>query len=153
MSSSQTDKSYGRILGVAYTHVFRQLAFHMKQKNLPITPDQFRVLTHLWRNNGCSQQELAAGSLRDRANVTRIIDILEREGIVVRTDHETDRRIFKIELTEQGKGLEKEAMACGKAAIDDALKGVSKSDLEVCMKVLNKTIENLTKENCKSIKE
>lgn len=143
MSKLQFDKSYGRVLGVAYTYVFRQLAMHMKEKNLPITPDQFRVLTHLWQNDGCSQQELAAGSLRDRANVTRIIDILEREGIVERTDHETDRRIFKIQLTKKGKALETDAMACGRAAIDDALHGVSKSDLEVCMKVLNKTIENL----------
>jgi len=143
MSLTQVNKSYGRTLGVAYTYVFRQLAKHMKEKNLPITPDQFRVLTHLWRNDGCSQQELAIGTLRDRANVTRIIDILEREGIVERTDHETDRRIFKIQLTKKGKALEEDAMACGQSAIDDALKGISKSDLEICMKVLNKTIENL----------
>lgn len=143
MTEKQNDKSYGRILGVAYTYVFRQLAKHMREKNLPITPDQFRLLTHLWQNDGCSQQELAAGSLRDRANVTRIIDILEREGIVERTDHESDRRIFKIQLTKKGKAIEKDAMACGRAAINDALKGVSKSDLEICMKVLNKTIENL----------
>ncbi len=137
------EKSFGRVLGVAYTYVFRQLSMHIKEKNLPITPDQFRVLTHLWQNDGCSQQELAVGSMRDRANVTRIIDILEREGIVVRTDHETDRRIFKIQLTQKGKDLEKDATSCGNAAIYDALKGVSKSDLEICMKVLNKTIENL----------
>ena len=116
----------------------------MKEKNLPITPDQFRVLTHLWQNEGCSQQELAVSSLRDRANVTRIIDILEREGIVERVDHETDRRIFKIQLTRRGRDLEKESMECGQAAINDALKGISKSDLNVCMKVLNKTIENLS---------
>lgn len=143
MNRTQVDRSYGRILGVAYTYVFRQLALHMKEKKLPITPDQFRVLTHLWQHDGCSQQELAAGSLRDRANVTRIIDILEREGIVERNDHESDRRIFKIQLTKMGKDIEKDAMACGQAAMDDALKGISKSELEVCMKVLNKTIENL----------
>lgn len=143
MTKSQVDKSYGRILGVAYTYVFRQLGKHMKEKNLPITPDQFRVLTHLWQHDGCSQQDLATGTLRDRANVTRIIDILEREGIVERTDHENDRRIFKIQLTKKGKAIEGDAMACGKAAIDDALRGVTKSDLEICMKVLNRTIENL----------
>ena len=144
MSKIQFDKSYGRVLGVAYTYVFRQLAKHMKEKNLPITPDQFRVLTHLWQNEGCSQQELAVSSLRDRANVTRIIDILEREGIVERMDHETDRRIFKIQLTKKGKAMEKDAMFCGQSAINDALKGTSKSDLEVCMRVFNKTIENLS---------
>jgi DNA-binding MarR family transcriptional regulator len=139
----QFDKTYGRILGVAYTYVFRQLSKHMKEQNLPITPDQFRVLTHLWQHEGCSQQELATSSLRDRANVTRIIDILEREGIVERTDHETDRRIFKIQLTQKGKDLEKQATLCAQMAIEDALKGVSRDDLEICMKVLNQTIVNL----------
>jgi DNA-binding MarR family transcriptional regulator len=140
----QFDKSYGRALGVAYTAVYRQLAKHIKDKGLPITPDQFRVLTHLWQHDGCSQQDLALGSNRDRANVTRIIDILEREGIVKRNDHETDRRIYKISLTKKGKDLEKDAADCGQAAIRDALKGISKEDIETCLKVLNKTIENLS---------
>ncbi len=143
MAKVSFDQSYGRILGVAYTYVYRQLAKHMKEKNLPITPDQFRVLTHLWQSDGCSQQELAGHSLRDRANVTRIIDILEREGIVERKDHESDRRVFKIHLTRKGKALEEEATQCGEAAINDALKGVKKSDLEICLKVLKQTIDNL----------
>jgi DNA-binding MarR family transcriptional regulator len=140
----QFDKSYGRALGVAYTALYRHLAKHMKDKSLPITPDQFRVLTHLWQHDGCSQQDLALGSNRDRANITRIIDILEREGIVKRNEHETDRRIYKISLTKKGKDLEKDAADCGQAAIRDALKGISKEDIETCLKVLNKTIENLS---------
>ena len=59
MAKFSFDQSYGRILGVAYTYVYRQLAKHMKERNLPITPDQFRVLIHLWQSDGCSQQELA----------------------------------------------------------------------------------------------
>jgi DNA-binding MarR family transcriptional regulator len=115
----------------------------MKEKELPITPEQFRVLTHLWQHEGCSQQDLAVSSDRDRANVTRIIDILEREGIVERREHETDRRVFRIQLTEKGKSLQCEAGACGQAAIDDALKGIPEKDVEVCMAVLKKSIENL----------
>jgi len=143
MSGFRFDQSYGRILGVAYTAVFRQLGKHLNQKNLPITPDQFRVLTHLWQNDGCSQQELAIGSNRDRANVTRIIDILERENIVERKDHETDKRIFRIFLTKKGKDLEEDAAICGQMAIKDALKGIPKEEVDMCMKVLRKTIENL----------
>lgn len=137
------EASYGRMVGVAHTYMFRRLARYMKEKNLPITPDQFRVLTQLWKNDGCSQQDLAVGSDRDRANVTRIIDILVREGIVERADHETDRRIFKILLTEKGKELQLEAAECGKLAINDALNGISKEEVEITMRVLKKSIENL----------
>jgi len=143
MSEFRYDQSYGRILGVAYTYVFRQLKKHLKEKKVPITPDQFRVLTHLWQNDGCSQQELALNTNRNRANVTRIIDILEREGIVERVPHDVDRRAFKIVLTEKGKNLEPQAAECGRLAIADALEGIDKKDIVVCMNVLKKTIENL----------
>lgn len=143
MAKFDFENSFGRRLGVAHTALFRRLGKLMKEKELPITPDQFRVLTHLWQHDGCSQQELAYGSDRDRANVTRIIDILEREGIVTRKDHESDRRVYRIELTKKGKELENEAAECGQTAIKDALKGVTKEELEICMKVLKKAIENL----------
>lgn len=143
MSKFQFQQSYGRILGVAYTALYKRLAKHMKENNLPITPDQFRVLTHLWQSDGLSQQELAIGSHRDKANVTRIVDILEREGIVERRDHENDRRIYRIFLTAKGKKLETVAAECGQAAIRDAQAGISKADMDTCMAVLKKTIENL----------
>ena len=116
----------------------------MREKNLPITPDQFRVLTSLWQQDGKSQQELAVSSNRDRANVTRLIDILEREGIVERHDDENDRRVFKIYLTKKGRELESEAATCAQQAIKDAQKGIPKEDIEICMRVLKKTIENLS---------
>jgi DNA-binding MarR family transcriptional regulator len=143
MALYRFDQSYGRVLGVAYTSVYRQLGKYLNDKELPITPDQFRLLTHLWLHDGCSQQELAIGTNRDRANVTRIVDILEREGIVERRDHETDRRVFRIFLTKKGKALEKEAAHCAQMAIKDALKGISKEEVEICMAVLKKTIANL----------
>lgn len=143
MSKFRFDQSYGRALGLANTFIFKRLSKLMKEENLPITPDQFRVLTILWDNDGCSQQELAHGSHRDRANVTRILDILEREGIVKRINHESDRRMFRIYLTELGKSLEEKAAKCAQQSIKDALQGISKSDIEICMSVLRKSIINL----------
>ncbi|MDZ4751831.1 MAG: MarR family transcriptional regulator [Flavobacteriales bacterium] len=113
MPKFQFNQSDGRVLGVAYTSVHSRLSRYMKERNLPITPYQFRVLTHLWQNDDCSQQELALGSNRDRANVTRIIDILEREGIVKRTDNETDYRSFRVFLTKKRKDLQTNASECG----------------------------------------
>ena len=53
------DQSFGSILGVAYTAVYRRPARYMKEHNLPIKPDPFRVMTYRWQNDGCSQQDLA----------------------------------------------------------------------------------------------
>lgn len=144
MSDFQFQHSYGRILGVAHTALVRHLAKLMKAKNLPISPEQFSVLSHLWQKDGRSQNELAICTNRNRANVTRVIDILERDGIVERRDHPQDRRVFNIFLTEKGKALEKEAAACAKQSIEDALKGSSDEEKAILLKVLKQTIENLT---------
>jgi DNA-binding MarR family transcriptional regulator len=137
------ENSYGRILGVAHNHLFKHLSKLIKAQELCITPEQFAVMSQLWGKDGRSQQELANLTNRDRANVTRILDILEREELVERRDDPTDRRVFKIFLTVKGKLMEKPTAKVAQQALKDALEGVSQKDLEICVKVLLKTIENV----------
>ena len=137
------ENSFGRILGGAYTSMFRHLGKRMKEQNLPITPEQFSVLSHLWQKDGLPQCELAQCTTRNRANVTRIINSLEREGIVERKDDKTDSRIFRIYLTEKGKSLKQQTAKCAKQSIRNALMGVSKAEVETCTKVLLKIKSNL----------
>jgi DNA-binding MarR family transcriptional regulator len=137
------ETSFGRVLGMAHTAMFRHLARLMKEKNLPITPDQFRVLSHLWQMDGRQQSELAACTNRNRANVTRIIDILEREGVVTRQDDPSDRRVFRIFLTEFGRQLKTDTAQCAEQSIEDALKDVSPEEREITMAVLQKIIKNV----------
>lgn len=144
MESFQFETSFGRALGMAHIAMFRHLAKLMKEKNLPITPEQFSVLTHLWRNDGLPQSELAVCTNRNRANVTRIIDILEREGIVVRKDDPNDRRVFRIYLTDLGKKLKNEAAKCAQKSIEDSLDGVSENDRTVALSVFKKIVDNVT---------
>jgi DNA-binding MarR family transcriptional regulator len=143
METFRFETSFGRILGMAHTAMFRNLARRMKEKNLPVTPDQFRVLTYLWQKDGLQQSELAICTDRNRANVTRIIDILEREGVVIRRDDPNDRRVFKIFLTDFGKQLKEETAECALRSIEDSLEGVSDKDRMTTLSVLHKIIQNV----------
>ena len=116
----------------------------MKEENLPITPEQFSVLSYLWQRDGLQQSELAFCTNRNRANVTRIIDILEREGIVERKDDANDRRVFKIYLTEKGKSLRGATAKCAEQSIKDSLKGLTREEVDVCTKVLLKITKNVS---------
>lgn len=138
------EDSFGRILGVAHTAMFRYLSKLMKEENLPITPEQFSVLSCLWQRDGLQQSELAFCTNRNRANVTRIIDILEREGIVERKDDANDRRVFKIYLTEKGKSLREATAKCAEQSIKDSLKGLTREEVDVCTKVLLKITKNVS---------
>lgn len=137
------EKSFGRILGVAHTAMFRYLSKLMKEQNLPITPEQFSVLSYLWQQDGLQQSELAVCTNRNRANVTRVIDILEREGIVERQDDENDRRIYRIFLTPKGKSLREATAKCAQQSINDSLQGVTQAEIDICMKVLLKINKNV----------
>jgi DNA-binding MarR family transcriptional regulator len=137
------EDSFGRILGVAHTSMFRHLSKLMKDQNLPITPEQFSVLSHLWKKDGLQQTELALCTNRNRANVTRILDILERENIVERRDDANDRRVFRIYLTDKGKSLREATAKCAEQSIKDSLKGLTKDEIDTCMKVLLKIKSNV----------
>lgn len=139
----QFETSFGRILGVAHTAMFRHLSKLMHERQLPITPDQFRVLSHLWQTDGLQQSELALCTNRNRANVTRIIDILEREGIVTRQDDPTDRRVFRIYLTALGKSLRDETARCAAQSVADSLQGLSEQEIAIATRVLKKIKENV----------
>jgi DNA-binding MarR family transcriptional regulator len=138
------EESFGRILGVAHTSLFRHLSKLLKDQNVPITPEQFSVLSHLWQKDGVQQTELAVCTNRNRANVTRILDILERESIIERRDDAQDRRVFRIFLTQKGRSLRDAAAKCAEQSINDALEGLTNEEINACKTVLIRVTQNVS---------
>jgi DNA-binding MarR family transcriptional regulator len=56
-----------------------------------------------------SMRELADALVIDPPNATTLVDDLERQGLVTRGPHPTDRRAKLVELTKQGKALARKA--------------------------------------------
>ncbi len=68
------------------------------------TLPRFDLLAQLDREPaGLSMGELSARMMVTGGNVTGIVDQLEGEGLVVREDHPTDRRAFRVRLTPAGR--------------------------------------------------
>lgn len=74
-----------------------------------LTVDQWVLIDHIERQPGVSQNELAELTFKDPPTVTRIIDLIEKKGLVERGIVPGDRRKFNLFLTEQGKILYKSA--------------------------------------------
>lgn len=70
-----------------------------------MTTEQWAVLNRLADEDGITQKLLAVRAEKDQTNITRILDQLERKGLVERRANETDRRSFLTFITEQGKAL------------------------------------------------
>ena len=87
-----------RLVKLRYLQAFAKLG-------LDITPEQWVMLDSLYQRNGRSQTELAGDSYKNAPTVSRIIDLLEKKGLVERQRFENDRRRYKIFLTDAGKAV------------------------------------------------
>ncbi len=92
----------------------RKLYRNFRQNGLEISPEQWTVLIFLWEKDGVTQQELCNATFKDKPSMTRLIDNMERQHLVVRISDKKDRRTNLIHLTKDGKELEeKSTHHCG----------------------------------------
>lgn len=118
--------------------------FDKLQKNgINITPEQFLVLDILWEKQSLSQQNIADIIQKDKNSVTKIIDSLEKKNLVTRVMDKNDRRINKIELTEEAWALEKITTEVAIGFMNDVVKDIDNKDLDNFVNVMRQLKNNL----------
>ncbi|HSQ87411.1 MarR family transcriptional regulator [Romboutsia sp.] len=105
---------------------------HRKLKQFAITAEQWSVLMTLHMKEGYNQKELAEKCLKDRAALTRILDILEKKELIERQKSLTDRREYLIYITDKGHKL-----------YDDILPVIIKNAEENVVQFSNEEVEQL----------
>jgi DNA-binding MarR family transcriptional regulator len=119
------------------------LAKALQHHGFTITPEQFTILVSLWSSNGQCQYELATCQGKDRASITRLVDGMEKENLVVRIPSEKDRRIKLVYLTQKAKGLQNKLLEVVTKATSEAQHGITPTELATTKKVLTLMIENM----------
>lgn len=76
--------------------------------------------------------------------LTRMLDTLEAEGLVVRRADPNDRRTKLIELTDEGRSALAEIMAVAHGFRTSVLKGLSDAELDMVNKVTDKLLLGLS---------
>jgi len=145
MSNNQFRRGelYSFITGKASIAIARRLQKKLNVKGLNITIEQWSVLYHLWKQDGLSQQELCNATFRDKPSITRLVDNLEKLGLVKRVPSETDRRINRIYLTKQAQKIQEQTMELAEETLNEALTAVPIEKIEVCKEVLQVVYDNL----------
>lgn len=115
-------------------------------KNFEITPEQLMVLSALIDHDGLYQRQIGMITLKDRPNITRIINILEKMNFVTRKPDVNKRKIYKIFVTDEGKNIVKKVMPTALELWENIVDGVDEDELEITLKVMNKFKENLMKD-------
>jgi DNA-binding MarR family transcriptional regulator len=134
---------YSFITGKASTAIARRLQKNFKAANIDITIEQWSVLYHLWKEDGQSQQQLCDATFRDKPSITRLVDNLEKLGLVKRVASKEDRRINKIYLTKESEILQEQTMDVANQTLNEALSGVTNGQVEIAKEVLQMVYDNL----------
>jgi len=108
-----------------------------------VTPEQWTVLSSLWEDEGLNQTLLAEKTLKDRHNVTRILDLLEKGGLVRREPDSGDRRCQRDYLTRAGRALKPKLVGIATDFLQKALTGMSQEDLDSMKRILGQILKNL----------
>jgi DNA-binding MarR family transcriptional regulator len=116
-------------------------AFKMKGYN--ITPEQWGVLGCLWGEEGINQRELAEKASKDRPNVTRILNLLEKNELIKRVPHPNDKRSVRVYLTKLGKNLQKELTPIVINFIEECFKNVPEQKYKDFIAVHRQIAQNL----------
>ena len=120
------------------------IASKLRQKDVPLTPEQFLLIDLLWNHGSMSQQQLADQMQKDKNSVTKLVDAIERKGFVVRQQNALDRRSNTLVLTEKALELRDGAKQKGISILDEMLDGISETELRAFLATLNKLNVNMT---------
>jgi len=109
-----------------------------------MTRAQWMILLRVDRQPGMSQNELAALLEVEPITVGRLIDRLERRGMVERCDDPQDRRIWRLRLTAAALPMLKK-IAKARAELNDILTaGLPQKDLQTAVDCLLQMKTNMT---------
>jgi DNA-binding MarR family transcriptional regulator len=139
------DNSPGYTIHRLDTQMALGLQHAFQAKGLNITPEQWGVLNRLWENEGIHQSALAKRATKDRHNITRILNLLEKNGYVRRTPDIEDKRRLNVYLTEEGKTLQHKLIPIAIGFLQKCFEGLTQEEIQELRRIHNHILKNLVK--------
>jgi DNA-binding MarR family transcriptional regulator len=121
-------------------------AFDVRARTIGVTRTQWRMLTTLSRHEGANQGRLADLLDVEAITLCRMVDRLSEAGLVERRADPTDRRAWRIYLTDRARPILDELRSLGDGLIEETLEGVSAAERDTLMSLLERIRTNLNDE-------
>ena len=131
------------LIGAARDIIYKKVTEIFRRTNTKVTIEQFTILTILFYENGLSQQEIANRVNRDKTTITRILNNMEKNDLVVRIPDKSDKRINYIHSTHKGKAHQHELASATGGIYMEAIKNFDAESLKQFGGFLNQLIKNL----------
>lgn len=140
------NKQLGVFLNFVHNRFKKYMTAFFQESGYNITPEQFLLLDALWDMGVMSQQKIADTMLKDKNSVVKLVDTLEKKGLVRRIADNRDRRQNLIEVTPEAIAIKEGVTALAINAVDLITKDIPKDDLHIFINVLSEMAENMNEE-------
>ena len=123
-------------------HALRK-AFGRRVASIGVTGAQWKVLFKLTLKPGLRQTDLADLLDIEPITLSRIIDRLQEAGLVERTPDPTDRRAWRLHVTQKAQPVVEKLRAIANEMTGEAFAGIDPKDIEVTRRVLAQVRERV----------
>lgn len=136
------EPAHEALLNVYYTASVMKKRADVFFSRFGLTDVQFNLLTLLYFQSGpeggLSQAQLSDMMLVNRANITSLVDRMEKAGLVKRNAHSNDRRFNIVKLTTKGKALFEKVESLYIEQVREAMSALNQAQMKTLMGMLEK---------------
>ena len=115
------------------------------EHGIELSKEQWLVLKKLNDKDGQIQNDLASITNRSKTSLTRLIDTMEKKGLVYRALSKDDRRINHIHLSEFGRETFMVSIPVLKKMMSELQENITQEDLSKTIEVLGQIQDNINK--------
>lgn len=109
---------------------------------LGFSPGQFPILIELWAEDGLTQKQLLERVDIEQATMANTLARMERDLLIERKPHPSDKRAQLIFLTDKGSSMQAEAVEAAIAADRDLFKGFRVFERELLLEYIRRILLN-----------
>jgi len=137
------EKSMGYIINKTAMKLKSELLKNFRSKGFNITTEQWAVLMCLKERDKKTQSEIAEKLIKDKTNLSRILDGMEKREWIVRHTHEKDRRSYRILITKKGKALVEKLIPIVRETNKISTAGLTTKDIRKLERIMTAIYNNL----------
>jgi DNA-binding MarR family transcriptional regulator len=134
-------------IGSALADVARLMrrSFDARARDIGVTRPQWQVLVVLRRNEGINQGKLAELLDVEPITVCRMVDRLQEASLVERRTDPSDRRSWRLYLTDKAHALSEQLRPLATDMFEQALEGVNDNEQTLLIALLERIRRNLVR--------
>ncbi|MGV1790019.1 MarR family transcriptional regulator [Rhizobium lusitanum] len=117
-------------------------SLQQRAAKLGFSPGQFPILLELWSEDGLTQKQLLERVDIEQATMANTLSRMERDGLVERRPHPSDKRAQLIFLTSKAAAMQADAIEAAMAADTDLLKNFRQFERELLLEYIRRILEN-----------